>query len=77
MAISESFRKKYGMGFWRLELSATVVVIVKNTLKRSGLSYGRLPWPIGGRQIADSMTTNALELDANGDFCFALITLLV
>jgi hypothetical protein len=63
MAISESFRKKYGMGFWTHELGAIVVVALKNTLKCLGLGYGKLPWPIGGRPIADFMTTKALELD--------------
>ena len=64
---SESMRKKYGMGFWRHELGV-IVVALKNRLKRSGLGYGKLPWPIGGRQIADSMTTKALELDGERRF---------
>ena len=71
MAISESFRKKYGMGFWRHELGAIVVVALKNTLKRSGLGYGRLPWPIGG-PIADFRTTKTLERDGEGRFLLRL-----
>jgi len=72
MAISESFRKKYGVSFWRHELGAMVVVALKNTLKRSGLGYGRSPWPIGGRPIADFMTTKALELDGERRFSLRL-----
>ena len=72
MATSESFRKKYGMGFWRHELGAIVVVALKNTLQRSGLGYGKLPWPIGGRPIADFMTTKALELDGERRFLLRL-----
>jgi hypothetical protein len=77
MATIESLRKKYGMGFWRHELGAIVVVALKNTLKRSGLGYGKLPWPIGGRQIADSMTTKALELDGERRFLLRLDELCV
>jgi hypothetical protein len=44
MAICESFRKKYGVGFWRHELGAIVVVALKNALKGSGLAYGSLPY---------------------------------
>ena len=65
------------MGFWRHELGAIVVVALKNTLKRSGLGYGKLPWPIGGRQIADSMTTKALELDGKRRFLLRLDELCV
>ena len=72
MAITELFRKKYGMDFWRHELGAIVVVALKNTLKCSGRGYGRLPSPIGGRPIADFMTTKALEPDGERRFLLRL-----
>ena len=72
MAIKESFRKKHGMDFWRHELGAIVLVALKNTLKRSGLGYGRLPWPIGVRPVADFMTTKALEPDGERRFLLRL-----
>jgi hypothetical protein len=72
MAIKESFRKKYGMDFWRHELRAIVFFALKNRLKRSGLGYGNYFELIGGRQIADSMTTKALELDGERRFLLRL-----
>jgi hypothetical protein len=72
MAIKESFRKKHGMDFWRHELGAPVFVALKNTLKRSGLGYGRLPWPIGVRPIEEFMITKALEPDGERRFLLRL-----
>ena len=78
MAISDSFKKKDGMGFWTDELGATAVVALKNTLKRSGLAVWKIT--LVDRWAAQSRTSGRpklLSLMANGDFCFALITLLV
>jgi hypothetical protein len=72
MAIKESFRKKHGMDFWRHELGAPVFVALKNTLKRSGLGYGRLPWPIGVRPIEEFMITKTLEPDGERRFLLRL-----
>ncbi|HEY8227132.1 MAG TPA: hypothetical protein VIG25_17795 [Pyrinomonadaceae bacterium] len=60
------------MSFWRHELGAIVVVALKHTLKRSGLGYGRLPWPRGGRPIADFRTTKTVERDGEGRFLMRL-----
>lgn len=60
------------LSFWRHELGAIVVVAVKHTLKRSGHGYGRLPWPRGGRPIADFGTTKTLERDGEGRFWMRL-----
>ena len=72
MALKESFRKKHGRDFWRHELGAPVFVALKNTWKRSGLGYGRLPWPIGVRPIEEFMITKALEPDGERRFLLRL-----
>jgi hypothetical protein len=72
MAIKESFRKKYGIDFWRHELGAIVFVVLKNTLKRSGLGYGRLSWPISVRPIGEFMISKALAPDGERRFLLRL-----